>query len=776
MGNLVFRDANADGKYQAGVDTGLAGVTVELVYNDGAGGADTAVVSTTTDANGGYLMYAPPAVAPQSYKVRIPAAQFAAGSVLNFLVPSTLTTNGNDDNVNQNAQPASSPETTGVVTAGFSLVAGTLPTDADGREAGYDKAGDNADDANIDLTIDLGLRAKAIMVGNLVFRDANLNGTYESGIDVPLSGVTVRLFQQAQAVTDTPVSEAVTAADGTYLLYATSPAAYYVHIPAAMFAVDAPLYGMTSVAGTGNVQLTTTADTNKDDRFDENGSDATQPDATGISSGLINLAYGTMPLNSSVTSASGENGFQAFMDDAADDSGMMTVDFGFLGGTGSPSAVEVKRNLATNPATTTTTADSASTFTAWQTQNSLGGPNEDPDADGQSNLLEYALGTAGGSGLGAARFTLVDNTVTGAIDAVLTRPAGTHADLRYILEASSDLSTWTALSLTPVTTANADKTETLRYGGVEAAFNGAARGYLRLKVALDANLDGTAEATATTAVQGWARMPFAAGRASLSMPLLLPAIYTGQVASVSDRTVVLSLGSGDVRTVLQNGVSYYVEVLSGTLKGRTYEVDAAASATTLTLGTGADSALAGARVSLRPHWTLGALLPVTSLQAASTADAADRVMFFDSASGQFQIDWLQATASGAQWVRDGDASLANDAARIIPPQTGMLVQVRSTAATLTLLGEVRTSALALPQTAGTTLRGTGLATAQAPGTLPFATGSRLRLWSGDTDASTAVYQNYLLNPQSQWVDETTGLEVTNLPLLDGFRAFFLVKP
>ncbi|MFZ2276727.1 MAG: SdrD B-like domain-containing protein [Prosthecobacter sp.] len=776
VGNLVFRDANADGKYQAGVDSGLAGIQLELVYNDGAG-AEKVVSTTTTDTTGKYLFYAPPTVTPQTYYVRIPATQFTATGPLNFLVPSMLTTNGSDDNLNQNAQPAADPGTTGVVTAGFSLGAGTLPTDTDGRESGFDKTSDNDDDANIDLTIDLGLKAKALMVGNLVFRDANSNGTYEAGIDVAMANVTVQLFQQAQAVTDTPVSEAVTAADGTYMLYATAPAAYYVHIPASMFAAAAPLDGMTSVVGTGNVVLTTNADTAKDDRFDENGDDATQPSATGVSSGIINLAYGTMPLNSSVTAATGENGFQSFMDDAADESGMMTVDFGFLGSAGSPNGVEVKRNLVTNPGTATT----AATFTAWQTQNSLSGlnsPNDDPDADGQTNLLEYALGTAGGSGLGVSRFTLVNNTVSGAIDAVLTRPAGEHADLRYSLEGSNDLSTWTTLALTPVTTANADQTETLRYSAVESAFSGAARGYLRIKVTLDANLDGTPEATATTGAQGWARMQFAVGRQSLSMPLLLPAVYTGQVASVSGRTVVLSINGGDIRTQLQNGVSYYVEVLNGALTGRTWDLDATVStSSSISLTTSADSALAGARIRIRPHWTLGALLPVSGLQAAATADTADRLMFFDSASGQFLIDWLQAaTNGGAQWVRDGDASLANDAARVIPPQTGMLVQIRSTPATLTFLGEVRSAALALPQTAGTALLGTGLATAKTPGAQPFTIGSRLRLWSGDTDPATAVYQNYLLNPQSQWVDETTGLEVTNLTLLDGFRAFFLVKP
>lgn len=135
-----------------------------------------------------------------------------------------------------------------------------------------------------------------------------------------MPNVTVRLFQSSQAITDTPVSEAVTAANGTYLLYAKSAAAYYVHIPAAMFATGAPLNGFASVTGTGNVVSTTNADTAKDDRFDENGADATVPAADGSYSGIINLAYGSMPVNSSPTATTGENGFEAFMDDAADSS------------------------------------------------------------------------------------------------------------------------------------------------------------------------------------------------------------------------------------------------------------------------------------------------------------------------------------------------------------------------------------------------------------------------------------------------------------------------
>ena len=127
-------------------------------------------------------------------------------------------------------------------------------------------------------------------------------------------------------------------------------------------------------------------------------------------------------------------------------------------------------------------------------------------------------------------------------------------------------------------------------------------------------------------------------------------------------------------------------------------------------------------------------------------------------------------------MREGDESLADDAARLIPPQAGMLVQIRSTPATLTFLGEVRPAPLVLPQTTGTHLLGTGFALPKSPGSQPFITGSRLRIWSGDTDPASAAYQNYLLNPQSRWIDEATGIDVTTQPLLDAFRAFFLVKP
>jgi hypothetical protein len=742
VGNLVFRDNNADGKFQAGIDSGIPGITVELVHINSANSTETVIGTTTTNTNGAYILYGPPVLPPDACKVRIPAAQFSGTGALNFLVPSVLSSSGYDDDTNQNALPATTPETTGVFTASFSFTAGTQPVDSDGRETGFDKASDNGQDDNVNLTLDFGLKPKALMVGNLVFRDVNANGTYESGIDLPVPNVTVRLFQAAQSVTATPVWEAVTASNGTYMLYATSPAAYYVHVPAEMFATGAPLDGMISVTGDGVVVSTTNADTDKDDRFDENGSDPTNPSSNGVSSGTINLAYGSMPVNSSPTSAVGENGYEAFMDDAADASGVMTIDFGFEVSAGQPSGQRMQRDLA---ATNTSTASALSTFTAWQSQNSsLGGlanPLDDPDADDLANLLEYALGTPAGSGVQTSRFRLEADATTGAVDAVLTRPSTEQRDLRYVIEGGDDLASWSPLAITPTVQQNADHTETLRFHSIATAF-------VRVKVVLDADLDGTAEAVTVSPAQGWTQREFGVGKQTLSMPLLRPAAFAGRVSSVNGVQITLPV------TLTLPAVPHYLEVLDGPLAGQTFD-------TSSDLKLASSAALAGARVVIRPHWTLGELLQAENFQSGDTTEETHRALFFDSATNSFQ----------ALALTDETA-----AARVIPPQEGLFVQVRGTPATLAFLGEVRTAPLALPQTAGTRLIGTGLATPRSPGSQSHAAGSRLRLWNGDTDPAAAIYQNYLLDPQSRWIDEYTGLDVTSQPLLDAFRAFFLVRP
>ena len=567
-----------------------------------------------------------------------------------------------------------------------------------------------------------------------------------------MPGVQVRLYNAGDdpaSPSSVPVMETTTASDGSFLLTTYLEGSYFIHIPPSQFAAFAPLDSHVSIASFG-------ADDGDDDDVGENGIDAADPAVTGINSAGFDLMYGTEPVDEAA-----ETGFLATSDNGSDADTDLTLDFGFVTAPGGPSGSTMRRDLSGSSA-------SPSSFAAWQTQNGMGGlnnPNDDPDFDGLSNLMEYALGSAADHGLHAARFVLETNA---AIDAIVTRPAGDHADLRYTLEGSSDLTAWTALTITPVVTTNANQTQTLRYANVDGM------PFLRLKVTLDADLNGTAEASAFTPVQSWARRDLPVGRQTLSMPLARASIFSGKVASLSGSIVTLNTGGIAVGSLMQSGTSYYIEALDGALAGRTYDITST-SGSSITLSGAVDAALLGARISLRPHQTLGTLLPAAVLLASATEEDADRVLFYDSTTNSFQIYWLRAAATGAQWVRAGDASLADASARIIAPQEGMLVQVRSTPVALTLHGEVRSAALAPPQAAGTRLIGTGLSVPLAPGAQSHTVGARIRLWSGDTDPASATYQNYLLNEQSQWIEEATGVDVTTQPILDVFRAYFLVK-
>ncbi len=124
-------------------------------------------------------------------------------------------------------------------------------------------------------------------------------------------------------------------------------------------------------------------------------------------------------------------------------------------------------------------------FAAWQRQHftpdeladvAISGPNADPDADGLSNLSEYALGldprTATTSGLPEVGATATDWTFT------YTRPTD-RADLTFTVEFSSTLTSWSTEGVTHALVSSGDGTETWR-ATVPLAGNPSA--FFRLKV------------------------------------------------------------------------------------------------------------------------------------------------------------------------------------------------------------------------------------------------------------------------------------------------------
>lgn len=765
IGNVVFKDTNGNGRYDDG--EGVIGVSVHLYRSTDLPGVSAPLKTTTTGTNGHYLFSN---LQPGGYIVHIPADNFRLG-VLGLItqgplfgsqsIPGHQSTIG-DDNLGEDGVDSLTPLLTGISSSVVNLQPGNAPTG--GAESGFDGNSDNGKDADYNLTIDFGFvpvlepepepGLPGLGIGNLIFRDANNNGRYNAGEGV--SGVVVYLYRNADLVGGLlgPLKTTTTDGQGRYLFTNLPADTYVVHIPAANFKAPVlglleggPLYNLVSVPG----HQTSTGD----DNLGEDGVDALTPLLTGVSSSPIQLQAGTAPTGSA------EGGFDGSSDDDVDSNYNLTIDFGFIPssllGTGLPGLLG-----APPPQAATATSTTWSSLAA-----SLGAPGADLDGDGLSNLVEYALGTDPVNGLQQNRFYLAADAQTGRVDAFMIRPTGGRRDIAHQLELTTDLreNRWQRLAVTPVITQNNDGTETLRYADVASSVPGET-GFVRLKVNLDADMNGTPEHTVIGDTQAWLRRDFSA-RQTFSMPLLGSDVFRGRDAR-------------NLKSHLTEGRTYYLEVLEGNLEGSRYELDEAATSNEALAFEAGAPALAGVRVAVRPHWTLNDLFPADAFTTGTAAANADNLLFFDSATGSFTTTWL-----GAQgWMGSADGR------RILAPGEGMMVHVRQGTVPVTYTGGVRTNRFAQPIHAGAQLIGSGLPLAHSVQTLGLTVESgftaspepqqatRVRLWNGDSDpAAGNGYRNlYLHNPDSLWLDEETGTDISTHQLMQPGRAWFLVTP
>ena len=448
LGNLVYRDDNSNGTFDEG--EGINGVVVQLFVATDEISESQPLRSTTTAGGGRYAFLG---LAAGSYKVFIPASEFAQGKPL-YGCRSVTNAGADavaDDDVDENGIDVPNPLATGVVTGTVELALGTEAI-TNIEETGADKAGDDAADSNADFTVDLGfvrdcgtiivsptalepvlvgspfstqftasggmapyvftfafgelppgltlaidgtlsgtptasgiyefavqasddfgcfvihpcsleVAAPPLAVGNVVFFDKNANGHADAGEGV--DGVTVELHLGP----DTPgpgsfVANATTSGGGYFLFDDLDAGDYRLHLPASMFAQGAPLWKMLSVPGVINAS---------DDESGEDGQDATDPAASGISTAVFTLQAALCPLDDV------ELGLNGGSDAARDANVDLTRDFGLVDQTAQ-----------------------AATFSSWALENGLDGsnnsPEDNPDGDTDSNLLEYALGSSPESG------------------------------------------------------------------------------------------------------------------------------------------------------------------------------------------------------------------------------------------------------------------------------------------------------------------------------------------------------------------------------------------
>ncbi|SIO38336.1 Cna protein B-type domain-containing protein [Singulisphaera sp. GP187] len=223
IGNLIWNDANNDGKLDSG-EQGIAGVAVSLLDANGK-----VVATTTTNATGNYLFTN---LIPGTYQVRVDASNFANGGSLAGRISSTGTVGsgtgpyeptslGSGSDGQDHGTTSGTLGSGGVVLGSrITLAPGSAPT-GEGPTPGIN---DPAIDANSDTTQDFGFFTP-LTLGDTVWNDANNDGKLDNG-ETGIPGATVTLLD----ANGNPVATTTTDANGKYQFTDLVPGTYTVQV------------------------------------------------------------------------------------------------------------------------------------------------------------------------------------------------------------------------------------------------------------------------------------------------------------------------------------------------------------------------------------------------------------------------------------------------------------------------------------------------------------------------------------------------------------------
>lgn len=752
LGNRVWLDNDNDGLMESG-EPGVPGASVQL-FNPGSdnaiggtgGAADVQVgLTVNTAADGAYSFTNLP---PGNYYVKV-----TAPAAYTHTSGTPATADNNVDGNNDGAQPG------GPGTPLYSPIISLQP----GEESTIDGDGD----ADTNLTVDFGLWAP-LAVGNMVFLDINRDDRMNANEGI--TNVFIQLFREgANVQTDVAVNAAITDDKGRYIMTGIDPGSYFLHIAAIQFDAGGVLFNTKPMASV----------VAGDDDGGQNLLVNNTPSVGGASTAVFTLIPGQL------ASGSAESGTEGVADDDGVDSNTdLTYDLGLVAEESAFIAIEPPAVFsAMSPPPLVAEAESELTFAAWQAAHPLDGKNaatDNPDSDLYANLLEYALGTDPANGAsGAGRFLMETQATTGAVDVLVKQPLAGRQDIVLTLETSVDAQTWTPARVPVQTTFDQMGDQTQRYAGLDSqVFAGAARGLVRLKVVLDADLNGAPEATATTPAWMYSRELFSVGTRSFSMPLEQPELYVGLIASrEGDQALRLDNLSG-----LELSSPAVLDVLDGSHAGEHFIISQV-QGNLITSETLLPQDVIGARVALRALWSLDQLLPADLFARGANAETADRVLQYGAASNDFTSVWLSENG----WTNEAASAVG------LAPGQAWLVQARTQNVTVLLAGQVpQVSSPVLPES-GTRFMAGHRVQAASPTSLNLTTAAgfqagtqsaeaaRLRLWKADADPAATGYESlYLRQTESGavWIreEEASPMDVSQEELLTPFHGFFLLQP
>ncbi len=307
IGSTIFADNNNNGIQDAN-EPGIEGVEV-LIFSVGPDGIaengdDVQVGSDITDANGNYFV---DGLLPGDYYGKImdldPEYTLSSNDI-----SSTEDPNNNNDSDDNGLQPDGAG--TGVWSNVITLSSGDEPT----NEAGQGGDQDDADDANGNMTLDFGF-VPELSIGSTVFVDNNDNGIQDNDDD-GIEGILVEVFSVGpdgvkDGGDDSLAGSDTTDENGNYFVDGLLPGDYYVKINEP--SEDYP---------TSSTDIASSSNPNNDQDNDDNG----QQDNTGemVMSDIVTLEGDSEPTGADENASGGDQ------DDADDDNGNMTIDFGFV--------------------------------------------------------------------------------------------------------------------------------------------------------------------------------------------------------------------------------------------------------------------------------------------------------------------------------------------------------------------------------------------------------------------------------------------------------------